>query len=118
VASRAAGTVEEDIDHLRADVATKGTGHSQWVAVALTTMANGGDNLGVYVPLFSRELVWIPVYATVFIVMTAVWCGAGYWLVHHPVLGARIRQYGHIALPFVLLGLGLYILADARLLIR
>jgi cadmium resistance protein CadD (predicted permease) len=92
--------------------------HSQWIAVALTTVANGGDNLGVYIPLFSRELAWVPLYAIVFAILTAVWCGLGYWLVHHPVAGARIRQYGHVALPFVLLGLGLYILADARALLR
>lgn len=92
--------------------------HSQWIAVALTTIANGGDNLSVYIPLFSRELAWVPLYAIVFAIMTALWCGAGYWLVHHPIVGARIRQYGHVALPFVLLGLGLYILADARELLR
>jgi cadmium resistance protein CadD (predicted permease) len=92
--------------------------HSQWIAVALTTIANGGDNLGVYIPVFSRDLSWVPFYAIVFAVMTAAWCGAGYWIVNHPVVGARIRQYGHVALPFVLLGLGLVILADARTLLR
>jgi cadmium resistance protein CadD (predicted permease) len=91
---------------------------SQWIVVASVTVANGGDNLGVYIPLFSRELAWVPVYAAVFAVMTAFWCAAGYWLVHHPILGARIRTYGHVALPFVLIGLGLYILADARALIQ
>ena len=90
---------------------------SQWMAVAVVTMANGGDNLGVYIPLFSQQLPWIPVYAAVFAAMTAVWCAAGHWLVHHPILGARIRRYGHIALPFVLIGLGLQILSDARTLI-
>ena len=92
--------------------------HSQWIAVALVTMANGGDNLGVYIPVFSREPAWVPVYAAVFAVMTALWCAAGYWLVNHPIIGARIRKYGHVALPFVLIGLGLHILADARALIQ
>jgi cadmium resistance protein CadD (predicted permease) len=91
--------------------------HSQWIAVALVTMANGGDNLGVYIPLFSRELSSVPLYAGIFAVMTALWCVAGHWLVHHPLLGARIRQYGHVALPFVLIGLGLHILSDSRALL-
>jgi cadmium resistance protein CadD (predicted permease) len=60
----------------------------------------------------------VPLYAAVFAVMTAVWCAAGYWLVHHPIVGARIRQYGHIALPFVLIMLGSHILSDARGLLR
>jgi cadmium resistance protein CadD (predicted permease) len=46
--------------------------------------------------------------------MTFLWCAAGYWLVKHPLVGKRIGQYGHIALPFVLVALGLLILSDAR----
>ena len=87
------------------------------VAVALVTVANGGDNLGVYIPVFSREPSSIPVVVTVFALMTAVWCLAGHWFVNHPVLGARVRQYGHLALPFVLIGLGVHILSDARVLV-
>jgi cadmium resistance protein CadD (predicted permease) len=109
---------DPDAEHLHAEARAERATHSQWIAVALVTIANGGDNLGVYIPLFSRGLAWVPVYAAVFAVMTALWCGAGYWFVHHPILGARIRKYGHMALPFVLIGLGLYILADARALIQ
>jgi cadmium resistance protein CadD (predicted permease) len=32
-------------------------------------------------------------------------------------LGEHIRRYGHLMLPFVLIGLGLYILAGARVLL-
>ena len=92
--------------------------HSQWISVALVTIANGGDNLGVYIPLFSRDLPWFPIYAGVFAVMTGIWCAAGYWLVNHPVLGARIRQYGHRVFPWVLIALGLLILSDALVLVR
>ena len=97
---------------------SQGSSHSQWVAVALVTIANGGDNLGVYIPLFSRQLTWIPLFAIVFTIMTGAWCMAGYWLVNHPRLGTQVRRYGHVALPFVLIGLGLYILSDARVLLR
>ena len=92
--------------------------HSQWMSVAAVTVANGGDNLGVYVPLFSREASWMPMYAAVFAVMTAIWCAVGYGVVNHPLWGARVRHYGHIALPFVLLGLGLLILSDVRVLLQ
>jgi cadmium resistance protein CadD (predicted permease) len=88
--------------------------HAQWISVALVTVANGGDNLGAYIPLFSRHFPWIPLYAAVFTAMTFLWCAAGYWLVKHPLVGKRIGQYGHIALPFVLVALGLLILSDAR----
>jgi len=49
--------------------------------------------------------------------MTALWCAMGHWLVRHPRLGVLMSRYGEIALPFVLTGLGLYILNDSRALL-
>jgi cadmium resistance protein CadD (predicted permease) len=82
--------------------------HSQVLAVAGVTAANGGDNLGVYIPLF----------AGVFTAMTVLWCFAGYRLVQNRVVGAQVRRYGHLALPIVLIALGLWILSGAGVLIQ
>lgn len=90
---------------------------SQVLAVASVTMANGGDNLGVYIPLFAKTPSTIPINITVFAVMTALWCLIGYGLVKNPLLSGKISRYGHIALPFVLVGLGLHILWGARMLL-
>jgi cadmium resistance protein CadD (predicted permease) len=51
----------------------------------------------------------------VFMLMTAVWCIAAYYLVNHPLVASRIRRIGHVVMPFVLIGLGIYILAQAFL---
>ena len=91
---------------------------SQVLAIAGVTIANGGDNLGVYIPLFAAEPAWIGLYAFVFAALTLLWCGLGHWLVNHSVVGERIRRYGRVALPFVLIALGLYILADALVLLQ
>lgn len=91
---------------------------SQVLAVAGVTIANGGDNLGVYIPLFASEPWAIPVYAAIFAVMTAAWCWAGYRLVRNRWIGGRLRRYGHVLLPFVLVTLGIYILSGARVLLR
>ena len=109
---------DDEPDALHGEIRDDLPRHSQWIAVALVTIANGGDNLGVYIPLFSREFSWIPLYALVFAVMTGLWCSVGHWLVYHPRIGARISHYGEVALPFVLTGLGLYILSDTRALFR
>lgn len=87
-------------------------------SVAGVTIANGGDNLSVYIPLFASELQAIMVYTAIFAVMTGVWCAMGYALVNNPLAGSHIRRYGQVALPFVLIGLGLYILVDARVLFQ
>ena len=91
---------------------------SQALAVAGVTVANGGDNLGVYIPLFASAPAAIPAYAALFAVMTAAWCWMGYRLVNNRWAGTPLRRYGHVILPFVLIALGLYILSGARVLVR
>jgi cadmium resistance protein CadD (predicted permease) len=48
-----------------------------------------------------------------FMTMTAVWCIVAYYLVNHPLIASKIRQIGHIILPFVLIGIGVYIILDS-----
>lgn len=113
IRARGAGAPEEE-QAKTAEQQVERRLHSQVLAVAGVTVANGGDNLGVYIPLFASEPQAIPGHVGVFAVMTALWCLAGHALVKNRLLGDHIRRYGHLALPFVLIGLGLYILAGAR----
>ena len=92
--------------------------YGQMLAVAAVTVANGGDNLGVYIPLFASTPAAIPVYAAVFGLMTAPLCFVGYLAVNNRFLGASIRRYGHVALPFVLIAVGGYILSGAAALFQ
>lgn len=84
---------------------------AQGLTVAGVTLANGGDNLGVYIPLFATAPQAIITYVAVFAVMTAAWCALGYLVVNNPLVGDRIRRHGHVLLPVVLIALGLYILS-------
>jgi cadmium resistance protein CadD (predicted permease) len=95
----------------------RGSTGAQILAVAAVTIANGGDNLGVYIPLFARELSVWPIYLVVFALMTAVWCWMGYAFVRHPAGAALTQRLGHRILPVVLIALGAWILWDARLLL-
>ncbi|HVG04926.1 MAG TPA: cadmium resistance transporter [Burkholderiaceae bacterium] len=88
------------------------------LAVASVTVANGGDNVAVYIPLFATSFDAIATYALAFAVMTGVWCAIGYLLVNNDVLGNAIRRYGHVILPVVLIALGIYILSGALILLR
>ena len=90
---------------------------SQLLAVAGVTIANGGDNLGVYIPLFANSLAAIPLFVVVFGLMTLLWCYLGYVLVNNKVFGHWIRRYGHKILPVVLILLGLDILRGALVLL-
>ena len=80
--------------------------------VASVTFTNGGDNLGVYGPLFAGMSAGnMFLVIMVFMVMVGVWCILAILIMENRFLGDKIEKYGHILLPFVLIGLGLLILA-------
>lgn len=84
------------------------------LSVAAVTIADGGDNLSVYIPVFAtRPGAEIAVIGGVFAAMTLAWLAGAFWLTSHRTLGAPIRRYGHRVVPFVLVGLGCYILYAA-----
>ena len=79
--------------------------------VALVTIANGGDNIGVYIPLMSSVNTWDTLGITLsFLILTGIWCFLSYKLVHNRLVGQKILNYGHLILPFVLIGIGIIIL--------
>lgn len=84
------------------------------LTVALVTMANGGDNVTVYVPLFATlppgQILLIVVE---FMVLVAGWCLAARLLVTHPVTGGVVRRVAYAILPYILIGMGLWILLRA-----
>lgn len=89
------------------------TGWRQAAAVAGVTLANGGDNIGVYVPLFAtRSPGQTALLLGVFAVMLVAWTFAGYFLARHSPMSARLRRYSTGLAPWVLIGLGLVILAE------
>ena len=90
----------------------------QVLAVTGVSLANDGDNLGVYIPIFAATPSAIPTYVAVFAVMTVVFCALGYLLVNNPLIGRAIRRYGDVLLPLVLIPLGLFILYDAAPLLQ
>ncbi|HET9357766.1 MAG TPA: cadmium resistance transporter [Nitrososphaeraceae archaeon] len=92
----------------------KNRSYFSFLSVAAVTFSNGGDNIGVYVPLFSKynTVSQITTLTAVFIAMTAVWCISSYYFMNHPLVASRIRHIGNIILPFVLIGLGIYILTE------
>jgi cadmium resistance protein CadD (predicted permease) len=79
--------------------------------VASTTFANGGDNFGVYIPLFaSVDTFQITTITIVFFGMIGVWCVIGYYMVQNRIIGFKLQKYGHLILPFVLIMIGIGVL--------
>jgi cadmium resistance transport/sequestration family protein len=81
--------------------------------VAAVTIANGGDNLGIYVPLFAHQTgLKLGVIVLVFYLLVGVWCLLAARLTRHRTMARAIAQYGQTIVPFVLIGLGIFILID------
>jgi cadmium resistance protein CadD (predicted permease) len=69
------------------------------VAVVSLTIANGGDNLSVYTPVFATHPPSdLAVIVAAFGVLTGLWSFAAFALVNHPYIGAPFRRYGHALL--------------------
>ncbi|UUV35855.1 cadmium resistance transporter [Amycolatopsis roodepoortensis] len=83
------------------------------LAVAAVTFANGGDNIGVYVPVFATAGIGgMTVYVVVFMLLLAVWIAAGRYFATRPAIAKALSKWGHVLLPVVLIGIGLLILVE------
>lgn len=87
--------------------------HPQTYKVAAVTLANGGDNISIYFPLFAgHNLASLGVILSVFFCMVGVWCYIAYLLTRQPTIANVLSRYGKAVVPFVLIGLGLFIMYE------
>jgi cadmium resistance protein CadD (predicted permease) len=84
-------------------------------AVATVTFANGGDNIGVYVPVFATAGIGgLLTYVLVFLALVGVWCAAGRFFATRPLVARGLSRWGHVLLPIVLIVIGLVILIEGH----
>ena len=87
------------------------------MSMAMITLGNGADNLGLYIPLFTGfsgpERVCA---AAVFAIMTALWLRLADALAELPVFKDRIIKFKPVLIPAVFVLLGVYIILDSGLL--
>lgn len=113
--ARRDGADESPQPELRLAPATNGWQRA--AAVAAVTVANGGDNIGVYAPLFAgRPAAQVALLLAVFGVMLAVWLFAAHYLARRSAVAPGIHRAATKLVPYILIGLGTLILAEAFLL--
>lgn len=87
----------------------------QTYTVMAVTFANGGDNIGIYVPIFaSSNYSHLMAILGTFYLLIGVWCYVSYRLARQPTVTNVLARYGQRIVPFVLIGLGLLILIESR----
>ena len=87
----------------------------QTYRVSAVTIANGGNNIGIYVPLFaSSNLPSLGVILCVCYFTVGVWCLLSYNLTRNPLMAPILTRFGRKIFPFVLIYLGLSILIKSE----
>lgn len=79
--------------------------------VAMVTFINGGDNIGVYTPLFATlDLHELILTIIIFLTILGVWCLIVILFVNSKCMSIMLKKYGKVCFPFVLILLGIYII--------
>lgn len=87
----------------------------QIYSVAAVTFANGGDNISIYAPLFaSSNVESFLVILGVFFLLLGVWCYVTYKLSRQRAITDVLTRYGNSLVPFVLIGLGVFIVLESQ----
>ncbi|MEV8136641.1 cadmium resistance transporter [Microbacterium aurantiacum] len=80
-------------------------------AVAGVTFANGGDNIGVYVPVFLNVgPAAVVAYCVVFLALVAVLVIVAKFIATRRPIAENLERWEHVLFPLVLIGLGVFIL--------
>lgn len=83
------------------------------LTVAAVTFANGGDNIGVYVPVFATVgTVGIVAYSIVFLTLVAVLIAVARFVATRKPIAEVLERWEHVLFPVVLIGLGIFILVE------
>lgn len=86
------------------------------LSMAMITLGNGADNIGVYIPLFTGFSGAQRIGAVfVFGIMTGAWVLLANTLAEFPKVKAFVNRCKRIAIPLVLIALGIYIVFDSGL---
>ena len=94
------------------DAKIEGKNVTVWT-VAAVTFANGGDNIGVYVPVFlSVGPGAVVAYCVVFLVLVSVLVGLAKFVATRRPVAEALERWEHILFPIVLIGLGIFILVS------
>ena len=87
------------------------------LGMAVITLGNGADNVGVYLPLFTGFSAAERVGAVVTVTaMTVLWVWVANSLAEFPKIKTFLARYRAIVIPVVFIALGVFIILDSGLL--
>ncbi len=88
-------------------------GSSVWLATLALMLSNSGDSLAVLLPLLAetgKPAHWLLMLS--YLLMALLWSGLSLLLVSHRGMLSYIERYGEKLVPWIMIGVGCYILLD------
>jgi len=83
--------------------------------VSSVTIMNGGDNIGTYIPLFSQAKgAEIAVYVVTYYILLLLWCLAAFLVMKQKLVLRLAEKYANVLVPFLYVGLGIYIVVQSH----
>jgi cadmium resistance protein CadD (predicted permease) len=84
------------------------------LSVGSVMLASSGDTFSALIAVFAdtADRYTVPMLATVALAALC-WCGLAAWLRSHPVLERPLSNLARYVIPFLLIGIGIYILMDS-----
>ncbi|HXC96836.1 MAG TPA: cadmium resistance transporter [Edaphobacter sp.] len=82
------------------------------ISIALVTLSNGADNLAMYIPFFWVNLQHLRLILISYGFLVAVWCIIARWVGNRPFILNAANRIGHLLVPVVFIGLGIYIICS------
>jgi len=90
--------------------------HPNILLITVTIVADGAEEIGVFLPLFAATTsTGVVVTVITFYVLILLQCFLAYQIVKCSYIGKYISRYSKNIVPFVLIGLGLYVLSGSIL---
>ncbi|CAF0837306.1 unnamed protein product [Rotaria sordida] len=79
--------------------------------VTSITVANSGDNIAIYTPLFAQAYRWqIIVYIIIFLLMVFIWLIISYYFINYQPILNLAQKYARYIVPIVFIAIGIYII--------
>ena len=96
-----------------AELAPAASKRSQVITVALADVAHGPDTIILFSALLAdSDAIGQSAVTVSYLVLVEVWCFFGSYLFRHPGIRGPVQRYGHRFAPYLLIGVGLFILLN------
>jgi cadmium resistance protein CadD (predicted permease) len=98
-----------------ADQELLGNPRQVWITTTILLLSNSADSIAVLLPLMAEtESKLLPTLIGLYLLAGAGCCIVALAIVNQPKLAGRIKRHGEQLVPWIMIGVGLYILTDTN----